>query len=309
VATPDRSFEKVEGTLEKLWVENRRAIGAILKWNVAPRDNLRLSHYKLKEQYKRTAPEHQLELKALLDEEPLLYNNKQVANAAVVLEQVGEWLDSGHVQKTNCGLCCTDYRNENLEAPCGRKRCARQTCASCLQAWYSQVKVGEIVFMNHLLCPFCKTTPSTKVMTKYNPVALRLTKVAGQLDASMYHGWCKLCDAIKPIIARDCARDVPVIQNFTCDDCKFKSAKDFVGKNCPRCAHPTVKLSGCNHMTCVCKAHWCFACGEEFTAATIYTHMTQKHGGYGFDAMYESDGEEDDPEEEDDGLDESEEDD
>jgi len=34
-------------------------------------------------------------------------------------------------------------------------------------------------------------------------------------------------------------------------------------KRCPRCSFPTERASGCNHMTCRCKADWCWVCGRE----------------------------------------------
>ncbi|CAE7778956.1 rnf19b, partial [Symbiodinium microadriaticum] len=37
-------------------------------------------------------------------------------------------------------------------------------------------------------------------------------------------------------------------------------------KQCPRCGVHTVKISGCNHMTCAertCKCEWCWVCGQE----------------------------------------------
>eukprot|EP00408_Alexandrium_pacificum_P059637 CAMPEP_0171165568 /NCGR_PEP_ID=MMETSP0790-20130122/6252_1 /TAXON_ID=2925 /ORGANISM="Alexandrium catenella, Strain OF101" /LENGTH=315 /DNA_ID=CAMNT_0011630361 /DNA_START=213 /DNA_END=1158 /DNA_ORIENTATION=+ len=36
-------------------------------------------------------------------------------------------------------------------------------------------------------------------------------------------------------------------------------------KRCPRCGFPTERASGCNHMTCRCKADWCWICGRELT--------------------------------------------
>ena len=33
-------------------------------------------------------------------------------------------------------------------------------------------------------------------------------------------------------------------------------------QHCPGCKLPTVKHLHCNHMTCQCTAHWCWACGQ-----------------------------------------------
>jgi len=37
----------------------------------------------------------------------------------------------------------------------------------------------------------------------------------------------------------------------------------FGAKPCPRCGALTQKAQGCNHMTCKCKANWCWVCGRQ----------------------------------------------
>lgn len=50
-------------------------------------------------------------------------------------------------------------------------------------------------------------------------------------------------------------------------------------KKCPGCGYGTMKWAGCNHMTCVvCEAHWCWQCGGEFEADTIYDHLYDECG-------------------------------
>ena len=51
------------------------------------------------------------------------------------------------------------------------------------------------------------------------------------------------------------------------------------GKQCPECGRVIEKNEGCNHMTCRCGAHFCWQCGESFSAAEIYNHMAAAHGG------------------------------
>ena len=51
------------------------------------------------------------------------------------------------------------------------------------------------------------------------------------------------------------------------------------GKQCPKCRRVIEKIEGCNHMTCPCGAHFCWQCGESFSATTIYNHMNTAHGG------------------------------
>ncbi|KAF2021446.1 hypothetical protein BU24DRAFT_417099 [Aaosphaeria arxii CBS 175.79] len=53
-------------------------------------------------------------------------------------------------------------------------------------------------------------------------------------------------------------------------------------KKCPGCKTRTLKVSGCNHITCTiggCGTHWCWGCGKEFNRDEIYEHMESEHGG------------------------------
>ena len=51
------------------------------------------------------------------------------------------------------------------------------------------------------------------------------------------------------------------------------------GKQCPECRRMIEKSEGCNHMTCLCGAHFCWKCGKSFSADKIYGHMDTAHGG------------------------------
>jgi hypothetical protein len=57
-------------------------------------------------------------------------------------------------------------------------------------------------------------------------------------------------------------------------------------KTCPKCRTETQKAGGCNHITCLCGCHWCWACMAGFnTAGLCYSHMFKEHGGYGMDDL------------------------
>lgn len=49
------------------------------------------------------------------------------------------------------------------------------------------------------------------------------------------------------------------------------------GPKCPKCHVPTFKNNGCNHISCICGAHWCYKCGGgPFQDASLtYLHMDQ----------------------------------
>ena len=63
--------------------------------------------------------------------------------------------------------------------------------------------------------------------------------------------------------------------------CKaLKLEEEKSNKKCPKCKIPTIKEGGCNHIECVCGAHWCFKCGKGFsTSGECYDHLSQIHGG------------------------------
>lgn len=57
------------------------------------------------------------------------------------------------------------------------------------------------------------------------------------------------------------------------------------GRICPHCGEIIIKTKNCNHITCICGKHWCYACplGHAFGAETknpVYEHMTKVHKGY-----------------------------
>lgn len=56
-------------------------------------------------------------------------------------------------------------------------------------------------------------------------------------------------------------------------------------KRCPRCRVPTVKVSGCNRITCPCGCSWCYKCDVDpppgfNTTTECYAHLQAAHGGY-----------------------------
>lgn len=92
-----------------------------------------------------------------------------------------------------------------------------------------------------------------------------------------------------PRLPRESAAEAPTLKDFECEPCKAKrmlqsdSAIEKLAKCCPKCEAPTVKISGCNHMTCPCDTHWCWQCGCDFPESEIYDHMQTEHGTLGLD--------------------------
>ena len=48
------------------------------------------------------------------------------------------------------------------------------------------------------------------------------------------------------------------------DDPIIAQIQKFGYKRCPRCGFGTRRMFGCNHMQCVCGAHWCWSCERNF---------------------------------------------
>eukprot|EP01084_Bolivina_argentea_P212028 360510_1 len=133
-------------------------------------------------------------------------------------------------------------------------------------------------------------------MKKYNKelctiIGGKKTKTK-ELKTSCYYGWCIGCYEIKEAIKRECLREsMPTLNNFKCEECvelelieKMKNEnndENYVKQNypqCPGCKMATVKISGCNHISCNCGTHWCYQCGKEFDQNYIYDHMSEAHG-------------------------------
>mmetsp|Transcript_28694 Transcript_28694/g.95261 ORF Transcript_28694/g.95261 Transcript_28694/m.95261 type:complete len:964 (+) Transcript_28694:65-2956(+) len=226
--------------------------------------------------------------------EALVWAGKPVRNVVAVIAELTEGL-KGRLADT-CNLCFEEKPLRALQSACGR--CKNLACASCLGRWYGQLRPGRLYVPSEGLCAFCKCTPKAATLRAFNRTVLRLTgRRTLELDAGMYYGWCRTCFKIKPAVPRDCARETPELEHFECGECvearvlaaarteeeREQAMKDNT-KECPGCKAPTVKLSGCNHITCTqCPVHWCWQCGEKFLEGEIYDHMQDEHGTIGLD--------------------------
>jgi len=88
----------------------------------------------------------------------------------------------------------------------------------------------------------------------------------------------------------ECGKDHSV--EVTCDDHERWLEENNAGdqrfeahvreqgmKRCPNCGHSVYKESGCNHMTCRCKHHFCYVCSSTLSANDPYTHYNQAGPG------------------------------
>jgi len=218
---------------------------------------------------------------------PAKHDGRCIHGIEGVVQLVAEQILKGEL----ADICCLCFETKALlvlESPCGR--CRNRMCSECLTAWYQQLQPGHIVLPSHLLCPFCKQRPRPKTLKKYNRESMAIVRSKVALSTRWYHGWCRDCYRVQQAVPRECLREtVPNLTRFRCEECRERAAErecggdaDFVrkhSKDCPGCNAPTVKASGCNHITCRCGAHWCYECGELHSADTIYEHMEEAHGG------------------------------
>ncbi|KAL3777476.1 hypothetical protein ACHAW5_007450 [Stephanodiscus triporus] len=230
---------------------------------------------------------------------PTLWKNKPVLNVENLRADVAMWVSSEKAELGTCMFCFDDMNKNRLSSMCFRKKCSSRACVECLKGWYGIPKPGCVVNICNLKCAFCREDPSVKVLRNYNTQLCAIKDMPTEWLHEYVYAWCVRCYKIKKYMDRECTGGDagPGPTNFVCEDCAdvpvFDS--DVRCRGCPSCGVMVEKMSGCDHITCICNAHWCFACGELSTEGDIYKHMSIKHGGYGgYNEDYyedESDGE------------------
>ena len=115
------------------------------------------------------------------------------------------------------------------------------------------------------------TTPDCQQIYRHSPETRILQ------CPSCFSSICSACDeeAHEGITCQE-RRDQ---KNPSVQDRLFNEWADEHGKRCPECKSVIEKISGCNHITCRCGAHFCWKCGKTFRSDEIYPHMNTAHGG------------------------------
>ncbi|KAJ6562595.1 hypothetical protein B0H19DRAFT_1145101 [Mycena capillaripes] len=213
----------------------------------------------------------------------LLLGQKVLRNTAKTLAQVESRVGSGEVVLATCALCFEEMPASKLVAACGRTGCTQRVDDGCLHEWYGQNEPGKLLNMMQFTCPFCRRKPTVKTFARYN----RRAAVLGGLQVAMgdrrfLYAWCIDCGSAKQAYERTACTEerVPPIEGFKCQDCRRPRKGRIV--ICPNvdCGYAIEKADGCNHITCVCGTHLCYACGKEFSWEEIYPHMTAVHGSF-----------------------------
>lgn len=230
----------------------------------------------------------------------LFWRGKMVHNIDDIRKRVQTLMVKGETELMTCCLCFEDVYPHQLHTVCGRKGCASKVCLDCLRSWYGQSHSGHLCLTPHLLCPFCKNRPTLKTLKKGNAEMLTLRNFdLDSLDPTWYHGWCKDCDTLKPVVEKRCSQEPPALLQWSCEECVAQKTnrETMSHKPCPGCGVLTERNGGCAHMTCPqikedgdrCNTNWCWLCGYIERRGDIYSHISREHGG-GFGFENEDDG-------------------
>ncbi|KAJ7255802.1 hypothetical protein B0H12DRAFT_1202106 [Mycena haematopus] len=212
----------------------------------------------------------------------LLLRQKVLRDTAETLAQVESRVGSGEVVLASCALCFEEMPTGKLVAACGRTGCTQRVDDGCLHEWYGQNEPGKLLNMMQFTCPFCRRKPTVKTLARYNKRAAVLCGVQEAMENRRFlYAWCIDCGSAKQAFERTACTEesVPPIFGFKCEDCRRPRPGRVVV--CPNvdCGYAISKTDGCNHITCLCGTHFCYACGGEFGLG-IYEHMNRVHGSF-----------------------------
>ena len=219
---------------------------------------------------------------------PETHGGKPILNTQAIIDDLNIWIALAKAEKGTCMLCFSEMSKSKLHNVCGRRNCTTQACSECLSSWYGEPKPGHMLSLGNLRCPFCRKSPDSHVVKKYNKELCTL-KQPKEWDNAWEYAWCLSCYSAKTCIEKVCNNATNnatntghnIISRFHCHDCKSTSDKLINCKECPVCQVMVEKSSGCDHITCSCGTHWCFSCSHVSTRDEIYDHMWNVHGSIG----------------------------
>jgi hypothetical protein len=222
--------------------------------------------------------------------EKLTYKKDSVGDVRGLCERLVETMSKKMLG--TCSLCFDDkIPIARLRDACGH--CTHRCCEDCLKSWYVQNQPGKLFLEARARCPFCRSFPVFDVMRFMNreiyAIRARDETISKRgLRSDMYYAWCIQCYRIREAMPRRCAMgSIPDLKKFICEMCienklgfeNLENAKSALSilpnsRTCPKCKNLVLKTSGCDHIICVCGAHWCFRCESMFQdAASTYEHM------------------------------------
>ncbi|KAJ6468765.1 hypothetical protein C8R45DRAFT_1017511, partial [Mycena sanguinolenta] len=192
----------------------------------------------------------------------LLLRQKVLRDTVKTLTQLESWVGSGEVVLASCALCFKEMPTGKLVPACGRTGCAQLADDGCLREWYGQNEPGKLLNMMQFTCPFCRRKPTVKTLARYNKRAAVLCGVQEAMgDRRFLYAWCIQCGCAKQAFERTACTEegVAPISGFKCEVCRRPRPGRVVVCPNPDCGYGVAKSGGCNHITCVCGTHFCYA--------------------------------------------------
>ncbi|KAH6886221.1 hypothetical protein B0T10DRAFT_539288 [Thelonectria olida] len=218
------------------------------------------------------------------DKATLTLAGKLVRNQTEVVASLENWVGSRRTESGLCSLCFSNVRKADLRRACGRAGCHQLICNGCIKDWYGLNARGRIINIAALSCAFCRRRPAPKTVAPFGIAEVGELRKAVEEAGSWVYAWCNTCGFAKPFVERACAAGAPAeVTNWKCEQCEAEAeaaagAKAVKMKQCPSCTVATQKTGGCDHITCPCGTHWCYACGEDTGEKGIYPHLARVLG-------------------------------
>lgn len=213
----------------------------------------------------------------------LTLSGKLVRNQTDMVASLENWVGSRRTESGVCSLCFTNVRKADLRRACGRAGCHQLVCNGCVKDWYGLNARGRIINVAALNCAFCRRRPAPRTVAPFGLATLGDLRKAVDEAGKWVYAWCAECDFAKPFVERVCVAGAPAeVVGWKCEDCEAETASGkaaTAAKECPGCSALTQKVGGCDHISCPCGAHWCYACGKETGEYGIYPHLAREHGG------------------------------
>ncbi|KAH0597904.1 hypothetical protein MHUMG1_04276 [Metarhizium humberi] len=224
-------------------------------------------------------------------------------------KQVSERVEQpkAHDTAQECSVCWTEA-DAPVKMKCGHIYCLECFEDSCTKA---NTTAGEFMILCHGNQGNCRSVMSVEDLQTYLSSAALETVLELSFSSHVKRNpntfrYCPSpdCDFVYRVSSAARTQNCSNCLRPTCSACHephigmscaehqdlksggfaaFMKLKKKLGiKDCPKCATPLEKVSGCNHMTCAaCKAHICWVCLMTFAnGPAVYEHMGKLHGGH-----------------------------
>tara|TARA_R110002049_G_scaffold1641_1_gene12412 strand:+ start:7338 stop:8798 length:1461 start_codon:yes stop_codon:yes gene_type:complete len=183
---------------------------------------------------------------------------------------------------STCLMCCnllTTVDTSNCN------NCKTNICHVCMSKWLGMNKVGHCIKHANFSCPSCRQIATYRMFSKvYSDRVVRQMAFCTFEDDS-YYAWCERCYKVEACMKKSCSSEQPAISHYQCEECTLKETTQTsqmmeAAKHCANCKHTISKVAGCNHIKCVCGAHWCYVCEASFkTSSECCNQLHTVHGG------------------------------